>query len=200
MNESLSHTYEWVLMSHIWTMASIWFSVCVCACTYIHVYTYINMILHHLLQQHLECVVTSQKWIRLGKDIKRVVPHTPTHQFVASRFWMYRVTQCVAECCSVLQCVAACCSMLQYVAVCCSVLRCVALCCSMLQCVAVCCSVLQCVALCCVVLQCVPHTDTYESHLWIYRHTYESIVTYAWGLPHAYISRVSRWCMILHGF
>ena len=36
----------------------------------------------------------------------------------------YKVSQCVAVCCSVLQCVALCCSVLQYVAVYCSVLQC----------------------------------------------------------------------------
>jgi len=107
--------------------------------------------------------------------IKRVVPHTPTHQFVASHFWMYRVTQSVAVCCSVLQCVAVCCSVLQCVAVCCSVLQCVAMCCVVLQYVAICCTVLHCVAVCCSVLQCAPHT--YVSHLWMRRHVCMGLVT-----------------------
>jgi len=57
-------------------------------------------------------------------------------------FWyVLRVLQCVAACCSVLQCVAVCCCVLLCVAVCCCVLLCFAVCCSVLSIVAVCSSV-----------------------------------------------------------
>ena len=197
MNESLCHTYErW----HQYDLVCVCVCVCVwvCVCVYIHTCIYI----HQYDPPPLAAAAPGMRRhiTKMNQTRQRYKKSRATHTNTPIRRITLLNVSSHSMCCRVLQCGAVCCSMLQYVAVYCSVLRCVALCCSMLQCVAVCCSVLQCVALCCVVLQCVPHTDTYESHLWIYRHTYESIVTYAWGLPHAYISRVLRLFMILHGF
>ena len=151
--------------------------MCVCACTYIHIY------IHTSIWSSTTCC--SSTWNALShhknqadsakilKESCHTHQHTNSSHHTSECIESLKVLRCVAVCYSVLQCVAVCCSVLQYVAVCCSVLRCVALCCSMLQYVALCCTVLQCVAVCCSVLL-IPTC-----------HTYECVVTYAWGLSHA---------------